>query len=81
MCPVEQAEEKRKQHKTVPISRREVSLCPPPDYRLQAAGRHSFMEAVRDICESAYRQSMNCEQYHAAARANRERIYRERVCG
>jgi len=73
---VEQQERKRG-NKTVCVDAREASLCPPPDYKLRTVERDYFLEAVREVCDSAFLQVMDRGGYNERARENRERISRD----
>lgn len=69
-------QEKTRGTKTVCVDAREASLCPPPDYKLNTLARDRFLEAVREVCESAFLQLMDRGGYNTRARENRERISR-----
>lgn len=70
-------QEKTRGTKTVCVDAREASLCPPPDYKLNTLARDRFLEAVREVCESAFLQLMDRGGYNTRARENRERISRD----
>lgn len=78
MCLADQTEKKNRRV-VVSMDPRQASLNPPPNYRYGTVERSYFLDAVSDVCLSAFLQVMDRGDYNERARRNRERVSREQT--